>query len=211
MLTNQKDGTHCLFYLKRALSSVVGVSLMLVIVVLLASVISGIVLVYDDRLQEPELEGDLNPWGDTDALLAPENPTAGAEDVRYRVVFEISDSNMAGDSLNEVQISVDGVTESMFSGVKDEGIETFEVETSSSVLDISSDVEDESNWDLQNGGTEIEMTLGGSSYPNAQVGDRITIIFAGVDNPNDPGTYDISVTLNQDEDEQSGTLEIIDS
>lgn len=198
---------------RRALSSVVGVTLVIVIVLLLASVFAGLVLSFGDRLQEPELQenGSLNPWADGESLLAPETPTAGAEDVRYRVLFEIQDTDMEGDSLNEVRISVNGVSESMFSGVRDEDIETFEVEqTDGTVLDILSDVEDESNWAFQEGGSEVEITLSGSGYPNPSTGDVITIIFDGVDNPNDPGTYDVSVTLNQDEDEESGTLEIVE-
>jgi FlaG/FlaF family flagellin (archaellin) len=195
---------------KRALSSVIGVALILVIVMLLASVVAGMVFQFDDELQEPDLR-DVNPWGDQSTLLAPEDPTAGAEDVRYRVIFEINDSNMAGDSLNEVKISVDGVNESMFSGVGDEDIEQFEVDkTKGTVSDITNDVQDESNWAFAKGDSEIEMVLGGNGLTDPKVGDVITIIFGGVDNPNAPGTYDISVTLNQDVDEQSGTLEIID-
>lgn len=203
--------------IRRAISSVVGVALMLVIVILLASVMAGMFIAFGDQLEEPNIgQNDststgLNPWDDEDALLAPEDPAAGAEDVRYRVVFEIQDSNMNGDSLNEVKVNVEGVSESMFSGVTRSDIETFEVEkTDGTVLDIVSDVEDDSNWALQNGGSELEMTLTGSGYPNPTTGDVITIVFDGVDNPNDPGTYDISVTLNQGEDDQSGTLKIIE-
>lgn len=192
-------------------------ALMLVIVILLASVMAGMFIAFGDQLEEPTIRQNdststgLNPWDDEDALLAPEDPAAGAEDVRYRVVFEIQDSNMNGDSLNEVKVNVEGVSESMFSGVTRSDIETFEVEkTDGTVLDIVSDVEDDSNWALQNGGSELEMTLTGSGYPNPTTGDVITIVFDGVDNPNDPGTYDISVTLNQGEDDQSGTLKIIE-
>lgn len=190
---------------------------MLVIVILLASVMAGMFISFGGQLEEPDFgqnesnSTSLNPWDDKDALLAPEDPVAGAEDVRYRVIFEIQDSNMNGDSLNEVTVRVNGVSEGMFSGVTKSDIETFEVEkTDGTVLDISGDVEDDSNWSLQEGGSELEMTLTGSGYPNPSTGDEITIIFDGVDNPNDPGTYDISVKLNQGVDDQSGTLEIIE-
>ena len=56
----------------------------------------------------------------------------------------------------------------------------------------------------------MEMTLGGSAHTNTEVGDVITVIFGNVDNPSDPGTYDITVTLNQDEADASGTLEIVE-
>ncbi len=188
---------------------------MLVLVVALVSAMSGMVLTFGNGLQEPELDAGndgVNPWGDDDALLVPEDQTAGAEDIRYRVLFEIQDSDMEGDSLNEVRITVNGVDESMFTGVSKEDIETFEVEkTDGTVLEIEDDVEDDDNWAIQEGGSELEMTLSGSGYPNPSTGDVITIIFDGVDNPNDPGTYDISVTLNQDGDTQSGELEIIES
>jgi len=199
---------------RRAISSVVGVTLMVIIVVMLASVMTGMVL-----LEEPELTNStnsaeaLNPWDDEDALLAPEDPAAGAEDVRYRVIFQIqsSDSDIEGDSLNELRVEVSGVDESMFSGVAESDVETFEVEkTDGTVLDIQNDVETEDNWALQEGGSELEMTLGGSAYTNPEVGDVITVIFGNVDNPSDPGTYDITVTLNQDEADASGTLEIVE-
>jgi hypothetical protein len=204
---------------RRAISSVVGVTLMVIIVVMLASVMTGMVLTFGDELEEPELTNStnsaeaLNPWDDEDALLAPEDPAAGAEDVRYRVIFQIqsSDSDIEGDSLNELRVEVSGVDESMFSGVAESDVETFEVEkTDGTVLDIQNDVETEDNWALQEGGSELEMTLGGSAYTNPEVGDVITVIFGNVDNPSDPGTYDITVTLNQDEADASGTLEIVE-
>lgn len=205
--------------MRRAISSVVGVTLMVIIVVMLASVMTGMVLTFGDELEEPELTNStnsaeaLNPWDDEDALLAPEDPAAGAEDVRYRVIFQIqsSDSDIEGDSLNELRVEVSGVDESMFSGVAESDVETFEVEkTDGTVLDIQNDVETEDNWALQEGGSELEMTLGGSAYTNPEVGDVITVIFGNVDNPSDPGTYDITVTLNQDEADASGTLEIVE-
>lgn len=204
---------------RRAISSVVGVTLMVIIVVMLASVMTGMVLTFGDELEEPELTNStnsaeaLNPWDDEEALLAPEDPAAGAEDVRYRVIFQIqsSDSDIEGDSLNELRVEVSGVDESMFSGVAESDVETFEVEkTDGTVLDIQNDVETEDNWALQEGGSELEMTLGGSAYTNPEVGDVITVIFGNVDNPSDPGTYDITVTLNQDEADASGTLEIVE-
>lgn len=200
--------------LRRAVSSVIGVSMMVAIVVILASVIAGMVFSFDDRLARPDIDREgtsVNPWSDEGSLLAPEDPTAGAEDIRYRVKFEIKDSNMVGDSLNEVKVTVKNIDESMFTGVTSGDIETFEVEMADGTeIDIENEVEDESNWAFQEGGSEVEITLTGSGYTDPSLGDVITIIFDGVDNPNDPGTYDLSVTLNQGEDTQSGTLEIIE-
>lgn len=194
--------------LGRAISAVVGVALIVVLVVLLSSVIAGFVLTYDEQLQDPDIESEgVNPWGDDDSLLAPEDPTAGAEDVRYRVLFEIKDTDMEGDSLNELEISVT-TNDQMFQGTDKHDIETFEVEqTDGTEIDIESDV---NGWDIRNGGSELEIQLTGSEYPNPSTGDVITVILDGVDNPTDSGTYDITITLNQDEDAQDGELEILE-
>lgn len=222
MFDQEPDIPNQLSDVRRAISSVVGVTLILVIVVLLASVTAGIFLTYSDELEEPDFlengsesnsSAPLNPWSEEDALLAPEDPTAGAEDVRYRIVFDIqeSDSDIEGDSLNELQVSVDGVGEDMFSGVTKSDIEQFEVNrTDGSVINIEDDIQSGDNWDIQEGGSEIEIVLDGDTYENPSVGDEIVVIFGSVDNPNAPGTYDITVTLNQDPAEQSGTLEIIE-
>lgn len=194
---------------ERAVSAVVGVAVMLVIVVVVSSVIAGFVLSYDDSLNDPDIDSEnVNPWGDDDALLAPEDATAGAVDVRYRVLIEIKDSDMNGDSLNELEVSV-VTNDQMFQGTGPPDIEQFEVErTDGTVMDIESDV---NGWDIRNGGSELEIQLTGSEYPNPSTGDVITVIFDGVDNPSSSGTYDLTVTLNQDEDEQDGELEIIES
>lgn len=202
---------------RRAISTVIGVALMIVIVVLLASTMAAMVTTFGDGLEEPGFtDGSpsepINPWDNEDALLAPEDPVAGAENVRYRIIFEIrsSDSDIEGDSLNELQVSVNGVSESMFSGVVKSDIDKFEVEkTDGTVLDIQGDVESDDNWAFQDGGSTLEMTLSGSGYTNPAVGDVITVVFGDVDNPSDPGTYDITVTLNQDGADESGNLEIV--
>ncbi|MXR52150.1 type IV pilin [Halovenus sp. WSH3] len=195
---------------ERAISAVLGVTLMVAIVVLLASVVAGFVLTYDDQLREPEFDnatdGSINPWSNTDALLAPRDPTAGAENVRYRVRIEIKDANMEGDSLNELDVSVT-TSDDMFSGTSASDIESFEVEkTDGTTLDIESDVD---GWVVSDGGSSLQIQLSGSEYTNPSTGDVITVVFDGVANPNDPDTYDVTVVLNEGEDEQSGELEIL--
>lgn len=192
---------------ERAVSVVIGVVLMVALTVIMASIVAGMALSLDERLQEPELQTDaVSPWSDQDTLLAPEDPSAGAEDVRYRVLLEVEDTDMEGDSLNELEVSVN-TGDDMFSGTSQGKVETFEIEkTDGTELDLKSEL---NGWDVRNGGSEVEMQLTGSVYTNPQVGDEIAVILDGVDNPNNPGTYDLSVTLNQDEDEQSGELEII--
>ncbi len=197
----------------RAISAVVGVSLMVVVVVLLASTIAGFVLTFDEELQDPEFGADrqtdeLNPWSDGDALFAPRDPVAGTEDVRYRVRIEIKDSNMEGDSLNEVGVAVT-TGDDMFGGTAQADIERFEVDkTDGTTADIESDV---NGWVVQDGGGELQIQLSGSEYTDPSVGDVITVVFGGVDNPSDPDTYDVTVTLNEGEDVQDGSLEIIEA
>ncbi len=182
----------------------------------LGATVAGLTLSIAEPPEEPAFGTDdgsqSNPFGDSDALVAAEDPTAGAEDVRYRIRFEIADSDMEGDSLNELKLSVteppsvDGV-DSMFSGVVRGDIETFEVDREGGGTEsISGDVQSSDNWAFVDG--EVEMTLDGN-YTNPSVGDVITVIFGGVDNPTEPATYEVEVTLNQDEDTQDGTLEIV--
>lgn len=201
---------------QRGISAVVGVALLVAIVIALGATVAGLALSIAEPPEEPAFEvedgSQANPFGDSDALVAAEDPTAGVTDVRYRIRFEIADSDMEGDSLNELKLSVtepssvDGV-DSMFSGVTREDIETFEVDkVGGGTESLSGDVEDADNW--ESGGGEIEMTLGGN-YENPSVGDVITVVFGGVENPTEPATYEVEVTLNQDEDTQDGTLEIV--
>lgn len=189
----------------------IGVAMMIVLVVLLASTISGFLLTFDDSLNAPELEGeesseDLDgPWSD-DPLLGPEDPTAAATDVRYRVYFEIEDTNMEGETLSDVKINVT-TDDDMFSGTNQSNLETFRVETEDGTeIDVIDDVDDWASEDE----TKLEMEVGGDEYQNASLGDTIIIVFDGVDNPPDPGTYDVEVTLNEGGDVQEGELEIVE-
>lgn len=199
----------------RAVSSVVGVAMMIVIVVLVASLIAGVVITFGDGLNEPKFETDetsVNPWSHSDSILVPKNPTAGAEDVRYRVEFKIMDPDMNNESLNDIEISVSDVDNNMFSGVSDSEIQRFDVQTTDAdVINLEDAIEDDDEWDLDKSDNELEIEMSGSNYPNPSTGDVITIIYDGVDNPNDPGTYNISVQMNEGEDEQHGELRIIDS
>lgn len=189
----------------------IGVAMTIVLVVLLASTISGFLLTFDDSLNAPELEGEDSgegldgPWSD-DPLLGPEDPTAAATDVRYRVYFEIEDTNMEGETLSDVKINVT-TDDDMFSGTNQSNLETFRVETEDGTeIDVIDDVDDWASEDE----TKLEMEVGGDEYQNSSVGDTIIIVFDGVDNPPDPGTYDVEVTLNEGGDVQEGELEIVE-
>jgi len=208
MISVLDDASVDLDAVHRAVSPVIGIALMIVIVVLLVSTIAGSLLAFGDSLEAPEIEStaEAHPWDD-DPLLGPEDPIAGATDVRYRVYFEIKDSDMAGDSLNEVRIFVD-TGDDMFSDTDQSNLETFEVETvDGTEKEISDDV---SGWETSQGGSELLIKLQGEGHKEPSVGDTIVIIFDGVNNPVDPGTYDVEIELNGDGDMQKGTLEIVE-
>jgi sorbitol-specific phosphotransferase system component IIA len=193
---------------RRALSPVIGVAMMIVLVVLLSSAITGLVLTFDDSIEVSEFEemetGD--PWED-DPLLGPEDPTAGATDVRYRAYFEIDNLSTEDDSLTDVRIHVN-TSEDMFSGTDQSDLETFEIEsTNGSTVEISDDVD---SWEIEADGSEIEIEI--DSSENRSVGDieHIVIVFDGVDNPVTPGTYDVVVDLNDGGDVQRGEVVIVE-
>lgn len=200
--------TDRLTEIRRAVSPVVGVALMIVMVITLAAVVTTMALSFGDDLEEPEFEQ--NPWADDDALLAPEDPTPGAEDVRYRVLFEIQDSDVPDDGeLSDVEVFVD-VEDDIFDDTELESLETFDVETiDGDTIDLTAgnNVDD---WELDDGETVIEMELGGDVGYDPQIGDLLVIIFGDVNNPDNAGTYEVEVDLNGDEETQTGELEIIE-
>ncbi|WP_223174391.1 type IV pilin [Halorubrum xinjiangense] len=196
---------------RRAVSPVIGVVLMVVIVVVLAGTVAGFVLSFDDRLEEPDLDVDENtpdsagnPWGE-DELLAPEDATAGAEGVRYRLLFEVkSEDSVSEDSeeLSNIDVVVtDGGD--MFTNVAAGDFERLEI--NGEEQDVS---ESEITWDSDSGGAELNIEMDGVVYDPTE-GDEVTLIFSGVDNPDDPGNYDVDVELNGD-DRKEGDLEIVD-
>lgn len=194
---------------KRAISPVVGVALMIVITVLLSASIAGALFAFSGELEEPNLEAPAeNPWAD-DPLFGPEDPTAGATDVRYRVYFEIEDEDIEGDSLNEIDITVE-VGGDMFEDIEQSDIETFDVERAGdSDLDVLGDINDV-DTDSDDDESELEIELEGDGYTEPSTEDVIVVIIGGVDNPSTAGTYDLQVELNEDEDEQEGELEIVE-
>lgn len=195
----------------RAVSPVVGVVMMVVVVILLASTTAGFALTFDEQLRGPSIGtadgtdvGDVNPWSE-DNLLAPKNATAGAEDVRYRLLFDIE----AGDSVSEDSeylVNIDVVVDTgddMFTEVGAADFEKLAVngeELEASPEDIS--------WDSDSNGTELNIEFDDVEYDPSE-GDEVVLIFGGVDNPEEPGTYAIDVELNGD-DRKPGELEIVE-
>jgi len=199
------DGT------RRAVSAVIGVVLLVALVIILSSMIAGFALTLDAPAEPafttPNASAGTNPFSDIDELLAPEDPSAGATDVRYAMRFEISDgSDAIGNSLNEIRIEVADADEGLFDDVGEATLEEFSIDpVDGSERSITDDVDGVS---VENDGTALVVGLGGN-YDTGN-GDVVFLIFDGVDNPTDPDTYDVSVTLN-DEATQDGALEITGS
>lgn len=193
----------------RAVSPVVGVTLMVVIVILLSSIVAGFALSFDDKLDEPDLQqtdtdDELNPWAD-DALLAPKDPVAGAEDVEYRLLFEIESSDSLSEDSEELS-NIDVVvstSDDMFTGVGEADLERLEINGAEQDVDAS-----DITWDSDSGGAELNIETDGFSYDPSE-GDEMVLVFGGVDNPESPGTYDVDVELNGD-DQKDGEIEIVD-
>lgn len=205
-LLSGPDGT------RRAVSAVIGVVLLVALVIMLSSTIAGLVLTFDAPAEPafttPNASAGTNPFSDTDELLAPEDPSADATDVRYAMRFEISDgSDAIGNSLNEVRIEVDDADEGLFDDVGNATLEEFTIDSvDRSERSITDDIDGVS---VENDGTALVVGLSGN-YDTDNAGDVVFLIFDGVDNPTDSGTYDVSVTLN-DEATQNGALEITSS
>lgn len=183
---------------------------MVVIVVTLAAVVGSLALSYDEQLQDPAVEDrdqDGNPWAE-DQLLAPEDSTAGAESVRYRILFEVG-SNLGEDSeeLSNVDVIIDSTDTDMFSTVGPEDFERLEVNGGERNIDG-----DDLEWDSDSNGAELNIGVDndGATDFDFDEGDEIILIFDDVDNPEDPGEYDVTVELNGD-GQRNGVLEIIDS
>ena len=182
----------------------IGVVLMIVLTIVLASILATVAFSMGDRLHEPDfIGGSQNPWAD-DPLLGAENPVAGAEDVRYRVFFEIE----AGESgpLNHLVITVDTDEDDMFSGTDKDDLETFDViRANGSRVDLTP----AANWAAADNELEISPE-DGAIHVGSEDGETIEIIFGGVDNPADPGFYAVNVSIKQGAIEpQQGELEIV--
>lgn len=184
---------------------------MVAIVVVLAGTVAGLVLSFDDRLEEPDLGVDENssgssgnPWGE-DELLAPEDATAGVEDVRYRLLFEVKSGDGVSEDSEELSNIDVVVTDGgdMFTSVAASDLESLEINGEEQKVS-----ENDITWDSDSDGAELNIELDGVVY-DPEAGDEVTLIFAGVNNPDDPGNYTVDVALNGD-DKKDGDLEIVD-
>lgn len=186
---------------ERGISPVVGVVLMIALTILLASVIGMMVLSLDDQLREPDFHPHENPWAD-DPLLGPENPIAGAEDVRYRVYFEVNESGGGETPLNYINVSVE-TEDDMFSGTTAGDLESMRLlRANGTVVDLAPD----EDWKVEETRLQIKTEEGVTFVDE---GDAVEIIFGGVDNPAKPGTYPVNISSTGAIEDQHGELEII--
>jgi hypothetical protein len=72
--------------------------------------------------------------------------------------------------------------------------------------EITADVD---GWQVQNGGTALDIGFSGSAY-TASEKDSIIVIFEGVDNPTSSGRYNIRAETSGDGNWHYGTIRITD-
>lgn len=203
------------------MSPVIGVTLMVVLTVLLASVFAAGMLSFDggldqkkDQFDDTLAEGAVstasaNPWsGEPGDLVRVSDNRAGATDVRYRINFTVqSGSATVGSTLNLVKLDVTTGSPDMFSGTDQANLEKVVIDEGSDGSVDRTITGDVNGWTASGGGSSLEITFGGSSY-TASADDSIIIVFDGVDNPTSPGTYQLEVQTNGDPNVLSGTIKI---
>lgn len=194
----------------RAISPIIGVALMVILTVLLASVLATGVLPMGNDLDTGPFDRAINPWSGTRGdLVRVSDQSAGANDVRYRVNFNIkSGSDTIGNSLNSVVLDVTTGSPDMFSPTGQADIEKIGIDKGSDGSIDQVITPDVDGWNVQNGGSKLKIGFTGSAY-SASAGDSIIIIFGGVTNPADPGTYDVRAQTSGDGNWHTGTIEII--
>lgn len=203
----------------RGVSPVLGVLLMVVLTILLASVFATGILTYDNELNESVKQFEqkavttmpANPWtGSRGDLVRPANDQAGATDVTYRINFTIkAGSDTVGNSLNSVYLEVTTGSPDMFSNTGQSKLDRVVIDENSDGsgdLDVTHDVD---GWQVKNGGTAMQIEFSGSAY-TASPNDSIIVVFEGADNPTSAGEYDLRAETSGDGNWHSGTITIRD-
>jgi len=201
----------------RGINPVLGVILMVVITLILASVVTFEVSTIGSGLEDHEDQYDdavttlsANPWsGSQGDLIRISNNQAGATDVKYRVNFSIEPgSPTIGDTLDEVYIEVTTGSPNMFSNTELADLISVKVDqgndgTYERTLSGDADV-----WQVQNGGTSLQIDFSSSYHINS--GSSIIVVFDGVDNPDTPGEFELRVETNNAGNWHTGTITIVD-
>ena len=201
----------------RGINPVLGVILMVVITLILASVVTFEVSTIGSGLEDHEDQYDdavttlsANPWsGSQGDLIRISNNQAGATDVKYRVNFSIEPgSPTIGDTLDEVYIEVTTGSPNMFSNTELADLISVKVDqgndgTYERTLSGDADV-----WQVQNGGTSLQIDFSSSYHINS--GSSIIVVFDSVDNPDTPGEFELRVETNNAGNWHTGTITIVD-
>lgn len=200
------------------MSPIIGVVLMVMITLLISSIFAAQASMFAASLDEKEqlfdeqvttLSG--NPWsGSRGDLVRLSNNKAGATDVTYRVNFTINPgSDAVGDSLDSIYLEVTTGSPDMFSNTELADLELAGIDGGSDGtidLYITSDA---NGWNVRNGGTALEIAFG-TNYSN-RANDSVILVFEGVDNPKNAGTYDLyAETSDGDGNRHNGTITIVD-
>lgn len=205
---------------RRGISPVVGVVLMIVVTLLLASVVAvGVTSIGDDLDADSAVptavpDGSIETvatdrWvGSPGDLFSLSNDQAGATNGSMRVNFTIEDdSNTIGNSLNSVRLESNDTSLTMFAGTERSDLERIAVdEDGDGIVDreITGDV---NGWTVSDGGSTLKIELSGSAY-SPEAGDSIVVVFGGVTNPPDAGTYALGAQTSGDGNWQYGTVTI---
>lgn len=184
---------------QRGVSPVVGVLLVLAITLLLASMISYQFSALGTGLDAKRSQYDEavttlsgNPWsGEPGDLVRISNSEAGATDVRYRVNFRIEPGSPAiGSNAKYIALEVTTGSPDMFSNTELSDLYVAGVdEDDDGTIDYSLTTEVNA-WEVKDGGTSLKIDLDDTAY-TASENDTIIVEFDGVDNPQNPGEYEL--------------------
>ncbi len=204
----------------RALSPVIGVTILVAIVVVLAAGVGAIVLGFGEDLTstdpdavaatDTDAPAEATPTpaaAEQEALVSSRNNTAGANGTRNVAVFDVSvGSNTAGNSLNSIEldynhtsgfvVSNDTLDAVLVAGLDTDGDDETETNLSTDLSGVT----------VSDNGTTVSVNFVGNYGVNEN--DTLVLEFNGVDNPTTAGEYTVSVTVNG-EVTRNATMEIV--
>lgn len=191
----------------RGVSPVVGVLLMVVLTILLASSLGFIFSIEpDERLADDVINGNLNESSDDslqEELVVAEDATPGAENVIHTTVVTVDGA--AGTTLDSITVDYPK-DEVDHSTSQHEEIVTIGVDTDDDGdLEETFDEDDVSGVGLNDDDSRLEITFD-TAY-TLSTDDRVQVRYEGAENPDNAGEYDVSVELNGVQTED-GTLVI---
>lgn len=184
---------------ERAVSPVVGVVLMVVITVLLASTLTFILFVdMNEQTVDDIVSSDLTEEAGGDDtlqrdLVVAEDTTPGAGDVVHGAVIDVREET-AGETLDSITVTYPKELVDLSTSSHDEiraiGVDTDGNGDSEETFDES----DVSGVNVNDGNSRLTVAFD-TEYALA-ADDRVKIRYEGATNPDTAGDYDVSATLN---------------